>query len=59
MNAQRVGILVDTPEGGTAVVLFASVEAADKWRDVAEDRGVTTRGMVPVISRVDGLLGHG
>lgn len=52
----RVGIVVDLPEGNKGVVIFASHEAADRWRDVADDKGIETYGILPVVSRVDALL---
>jgi hypothetical protein len=56
MNTSRVAVIIDRPGGTWGVVIFASRAAAEKWRDVAEEKGVETRGIVDVVSRVDALL---
>ncbi len=52
-----MGLLVGDREGNTAVVLFASPEAAQKWRQGVEHR-VETYGMVRVLSRNDAIFGE-
>lgn len=49
-------ILTSLPQDDTAVVVFASQAAAERWRDVYEENGGTTMGLVRVVNRVDALL---
>jgi hypothetical protein len=39
-----------------AVVVFASRESAERWRDAAEEQGVETIGLLPIAARVDAFL---
>lgn len=56
MSDGRVALIVARPQGNRGVVVFASRDAAYRWREVAEDKGVETFGCVEVVSRVDALL---
>jgi hypothetical protein len=53
---EQVGLLVEIEEGNQAIVLFASHEAADRWRDAFEDR-IQTYGILPVRNRNDVVFG--
>jgi hypothetical protein len=54
-----MALVIDTPEGNQGVVIFASFAALNKWREVAEEKGINTYGALEVVSRVDALLGVG
>lgn len=54
-DTRRFVVLID-PNNAPRAVVFASQSAAERWRDVAEENGVETFGLLPIVSRVEGLV---
>ena len=51
------GLMVSDKQGNMDVIVFNSMDVAEKRREVIEEAGIETFGIVRIVSFVDVMLG--